>query len=80
MTRVRDVMTAQVVAVDRLTPYREVARLLASHRINGLPVVMADRRVVGVVSETDLLALYGLRGGKVRPGKVPVAAAATRAE
>ena len=56
MTRVRDVMTAQVVAVSRLTPYREVARLLASHRISGLPVVMADRRVVGVISGTDLLA------------------------
>lgn len=56
MTCVKDVMTAQVVAVSRLTPYREVARLLASHRISGLPVVMADRRVAGVISETDLLA------------------------
>jgi len=56
MTRVRDVMTAQVVAVSRLTPYQEVARLLVSHRISGLPVVMADHRVAGVISETDLLA------------------------
>jgi CBS domain-containing protein len=54
--KVEDVMTSSVVTADPLTPYKEVARLLAEHRISGMPVLVATWRVVGVVSETDLLA------------------------
>src|ERR1035438_6737927 len=54
--KVEDVMTASVVTADRLTPYKEVARLLAEHRISGMPVLRAGWQVVGVVSEADLLA------------------------
>lgn len=54
--RVRDVMTTSVVTVDRITPYKEIARLLAEHRISGLPVLMMGRHVAGVVTEADLLA------------------------
>ena len=53
--RVRDVMTTSVVTVDRITPYKEIARLLAEHRISGLPVLRMGRRVVGMVTEADLL-------------------------
>jgi CBS domain-containing protein len=52
---VEDVMTTSVVTADRLTPYKEIARLLAEHRISGLPVLVAGWQVVGVVSEADLL-------------------------
>jgi CBS domain-containing protein len=55
--RVRDVMTKKVVTVDRLTPFSDIVRLLTEHRISGVPVVMMGRRVAGVVSEADLLAL-----------------------
>ena len=55
--RVRDVMTKKVVTVDRLTPYSDIVRLLADRRISGVPVLMMGRRVAGVVSEADLLAL-----------------------
>jgi CBS domain-containing protein len=55
--RVRDVMTRKVVTVDRLTPFSDIVRLLTEHRISGVPVAMMGRRVAGVVSETDLLAL-----------------------
>ena len=54
--RVRDVMTTTVVTVDRITPYKEIARLLAGHRISGMPVLTMGRHVAGVVSEADLLA------------------------
>jgi CBS domain-containing protein len=54
--RVSDVMTASVVTVDRITPYKEIARLLAEHRISGIPVLKMGRAVVGVVTEADLLA------------------------
>ncbi len=54
--RVSDVMTTTVVTVDRITPYQEIDRLLTRHRISGMPVLKMGREVVGVVSETDLLA------------------------
>jgi CBS domain-containing protein len=54
--RVSDVMTASVVTVDRIAPYKEIARLLAEHRISGMPVLKLGREVVGVVTEADLLA------------------------
>lgn len=53
---VRDVMTTSVVTVDRITPYKDIARLLVEHKISGLPVLSMGRRVVGVVTESDLLA------------------------
>jgi CBS domain-containing protein len=55
-SRVRDVMTTSVVTVDRITPYKEIARLLTEHRISGVPVLTMGRHVAGVVSEADLLA------------------------
>jgi CBS domain-containing protein len=55
-SRVRDVMTTSVVTVDRITTYKEIARLLAEHRISGMPVLTMGRHVAGVVSEGDLLA------------------------
>lgn len=55
-SRVRDVMTTSVVTVDRITPYKEIARLLTEHRISGMPVLTMGRHVAGVVSEGDLIA------------------------
>lgn len=54
---VRDIMTTEVVTVRPDTPYRTVAALFREHRVSGFPVTGDDGTVVGVVSETDLLAL-----------------------
>ncbi|MEU3599168.1 CBS domain-containing protein [Streptomyces sp. NPDC006798] len=54
--RVRDVMTARVVAVAPETGFKQIADTLEEWRITAVPVVDADRRVLGVVSEADLLA------------------------
>ncbi|MFF1682273.1 CBS domain-containing protein [Streptomyces sp. NPDC058256] len=48
-------MTTDVVRAAYGTPFKEVARLLADHRISGLPVVDDDEKVIGVISETDLM-------------------------
>ncbi|WP_326719040.1 MULTISPECIES: CBS domain-containing protein [unclassified Streptomyces] len=53
--KVGEVMTSEVVGARRETPFKDVARLLDRHRISGLPVVDADDKVVGVISETDLM-------------------------
>lgn len=52
---VEHVMTADVVAVDEATSFHTVAERLIEHGISGLPVVDDAGRVVGVVSEADLL-------------------------
>ena len=53
--RVQDVMTIEVVVAQPTTPVKQVARLLADHRLSALPVVDGQGRVLGVVSEADLL-------------------------
>jgi CBS domain-containing protein len=53
--RVQDVMTIEVVVAQPTTPVKQVARLLADHRLSALPVVDGRGRVLGVVSEADLL-------------------------
>jgi CBS domain-containing protein len=53
--RVQDVMTRDVACAHEDTPYKELARLLASRRVSAVPVVDNRGRVLGVVSEADLL-------------------------
>jgi CBS domain-containing protein len=52
---VRDVMTTEVVTAEPSTPFKEIAAWLAQHRISAVPVVDVDRRVLGIVTEADLL-------------------------
>ena len=54
---VRDIMTTGVVTVRPDTPYREIAALFREHQVSGFPVTAEDGTVIGVVSESDLLAL-----------------------
>jgi CBS domain-containing protein len=54
--RVKDVMTADVVAVKRDTTFKELAAALRQHRVSAFPVVDDRDRVIGVVSEADMLA------------------------
>ena len=57
---VKDVMTAEVVVVRRETTFKEMAAVLRRYRVSALPVVDDAGRVVGVVSEADLLAKKAL--------------------
>jgi len=53
---VKDVMTTDVVAAQADASYRDLAAMLRGHRVGGFPVVDGEGVVVGVVSESDLLA------------------------
>ena len=53
---VKDVMTAEVVAVRRDTTFKELAAALRQHRVSAFPVVDDHQKVIGVVSEADMLA------------------------
>ncbi|MEV5508216.1 CBS domain-containing protein [Streptomyces orinoci] len=52
---VSDVMTRTVVAVSRDASFKEIAKALADWHVSAVPVLAEDGRVIGVVSEADLL-------------------------
>ena len=58
---VKEVMTTTVVTVRRDADLHEAARLLSEHRISGMPVVDDTNRVIGVISEADILTLAGMK-------------------
>lgn len=55
-TTVRDVMSDKVVTVKRGASFKEMASMLRQFRISAFPVTDEGGKVVGVVSEADLLA------------------------
>ncbi|MFE1809104.1 CBS domain-containing protein [Streptomyces sp. NPDC059533] len=57
--KVADLMTDEVVSVAPGTGFKDVAKLLAQYDISGVPVLDDEDRVVGIVSQTDLLAHTG---------------------
>ena len=57
---VKDVMTTEVVAVRQETTFKELALALRRYRVSALPVIDDAGRVLGVVSEADLLAKEAL--------------------
>lgn len=55
ITTVKDVMTTRVVAVPQAAEYLEIVTVLRQHRVSAVPVLDDAGKVVGVVSEADLL-------------------------
>ena len=53
---VRDVMTTPVVTVPPDASYRDVVQTLLDHHVTGAPVVDDDQRMLGIVTQADLLA------------------------
>lgn len=53
--RAASVMTSPVVTVPARTPVRAAAALLASHGFTAAPVVDQDGRLLGVITEADLI-------------------------
>ena len=62
---VRDVMTKNVIKIREDADFNEVATLLSEHRISGLPVVDGQDRVMGMITEADVLAMAGMKKGHV---------------
>ena len=54
-TIVKDVMTTRVIWVRKDATFREMAVALHEYRVSAFPVVDDDRKVIGVVSEADML-------------------------
>jgi len=62
---VEEIMTRRVITVQPDTPIQEAARLMFTNRVSGLPVVDAGGRVVGIISDGDLIVRQ--RRPKVSP-------------
>ncbi|NEP07553.1 MULTISPECIES: CBS domain-containing protein [Okeania] len=52
---VADVMSNNPISVKPEMPLKEAIKILAEQRISGLPVVNEQEKLVGIVSETDLM-------------------------
>ena len=63
---VKDVMSIHVIAARRNASYKEMAAMLRNQRVSAFPVIDEDNRVIGVVSETDLLTKEALEGSVPR--------------
>jgi CBS domain-containing protein len=59
---VKDVMSTHVVAVRPGAEYKEMAVTLRERRVSAFPVVDGDYKVIGIVSESDLLVKVALEG------------------
>ena len=64
----KDIMTVNVISVSEDSPVHDVVGLLLKYRISAVPVVDGARKVVGIISEGDLLRPEGTsRTGTKRP-------------
>ncbi|MFD8259512.1 CBS domain-containing protein [Streptomyces griseoluteus] len=61
--QVSDVMTRAVVAVSRHTLFKDIVERMDQWQVSALPVLEGDGRVIGVVSEADLLPKEEFRSG-----------------
>ncbi|AJF63190.1 CBS domain-containing protein [Streptomyces vietnamensis] len=73
---VSDVMTHTAIAIGRDAPYKEIVALMDEWKVSALPVLEGEGRVIGVVSEADLLPKEEFRGVEPRPEEFPEAAKA----
>jgi len=68
---VRDLMSVQIVAVRRGASFKEMAATLRQYRVSGFPVIDDEGKVIGVVSEADLLAKEAQAEGHAgSPGRI----------
>jgi CBS domain-containing protein len=72
--KARDIMTTEVITVTPDLAIDEVAKLLLTHHINGVPVVDSEGSVIGVICQSDLIvqqkaspvpSVFNLLGGLI---------------
>lgn len=66
MTTAREIMETRLITVTEQTPLSEAITLLMVHHISGLPVVDGESRLVGIITEKDLLDVCHKETGSFR--------------
>ena len=67
---VRDVMTRKVAVADRDGTLTEAAQTMSTRHVSGLPVVDRDGRLVGILSQKDIIRVLHEKAGLSLPGGV----------
>ncbi|MEU4063475.1 CBS domain-containing protein [Streptomyces wedmorensis] len=70
---VSDVMSHTAIAIGRDAPYKEIVALMDRWKVSALPVLEGEGRVIGVVSEADLLLKEEFRTDEPRPDEFAAA-------
>ena len=55
MLKARDIMTSEVITVDGEKSVKDLAKILAEKKISGVPVVDGQGKIIGIVTESDLI-------------------------
>ncbi len=67
---VGEIMTSSVITVPATMPVQEVAEVLRERQITGLPVVDDQERVIGVLSDIDIVTRRGQVAGDIMSPQV----------
>ncbi|WP_225800953.1 CBS domain-containing protein [Streptomyces sp. NK15101] len=73
---VSDVMTHTAIAIGHDASYKEIVALMDQWKVSALPVLEGDGRVIGIVSEADLLPKEEFRTDEPRPDEFAAASKA----
>jgi CBS domain-containing protein len=60
---VEDVMTRNVISVLKYDSIVHAAHILSEKNISGLPVVDKKHKVIGIITQADILSIVGMRKG-----------------
>jgi CBS domain-containing protein len=69
MVSAKDVMSTDVMTIREDTKMKDIIGLLVQHRITGLPVVSEDDRLLGMVTEKDILKILYERKPNVKSAR-----------
>jgi CBS domain-containing protein len=61
----RDIMTSKVCTISPEASVQEIAQLLSQHRISGAPVVDSTGKIIGIVTEADIISKVNREGMRV---------------
>lgn len=53
--KVREIMSVDIIAVAPKTPFRDLWKAIIKNKIHALPVIDKKKRIIGIVTEEDLL-------------------------
>jgi len=60
-----EIMISDVISITQETLLEDAMKLLTEHHISGMPVVDQDKKVIGVITESDIIEIFT---GKRRTG------------
>ena len=68
MLTATEVMKKEVITIEKDAPIIQAIEIMLENKISGLPVVKSDMTLVGIITEKDVLSLYGApeEGAKVK--------------